>query len=82
MRVVGQMENGAIMKPPHYSLSALSSIRKINISTIPLGTKSQENERELEYQWFTTYQVEISGILHVECTKRLSNLGQSAQHWP
>lgn len=43
-RVVGQMENGAIMKPPHYSLSALSSIRKINISTIPQETKSQEND--------------------------------------
>jgi hypothetical protein len=30
------MENGAIMKPPHYSLSVLSSIRKINISTLSL----------------------------------------------
>lgn len=31
---LGQMENEAIMKPPHYSLSVLSSIRKINISTL------------------------------------------------
>lgn len=30
------MENEAIMKPPHYSLSVLSSIRKINILTISL----------------------------------------------
>lgn len=30
------MENEAIMKPPHYSLSLLSSIRKINILTISL----------------------------------------------
>jgi len=36
MHVAGQMGNGAIMKPPHYFLSALSSIRKINILTISL----------------------------------------------
>lgn len=32
----GQMENEAIKKLPHYSLSALRSIRKINILTLSL----------------------------------------------
>lgn len=36
------MENEAIMKPPHYSLSVLSSIRKINILTISLEMNSKK----------------------------------------
>lgn len=42
------MENEAIMKPPHYSLSVLSSIRKINILTISLEINPKKMIHEEE----------------------------------